>query len=296
MPHYSAFTPFGMLAYSGRPSHAQDIYESLRENFGETYNTAFDGRQQSRLYAAAMCLASAQYQLDRAGNNRNPAKATELLGLLELDFQVVAPAEATLPERRRTLAAREKVTRGARREAVEAALTTLLGADFIEYRTTDPADIVTTPASPGTVGVFADDRARKKYFTLNEFTATHAISKTVSITLPPGQDPPVVGEIYCVDPDPRGNIEQITITGVGVNTVTTVFQSSHEAGTVAVRPHPYWISNQRLDTVVVTLAVANDPETRRSINELFGRMLRGVSTWQIVQASTPGFLTLDDPD
>src|SRR4051812_12574058 len=100
MAFADAFTLFGHMAFSSKPTHGRAIYESLVDGQGDAYNRDFNGLQQARNYALAICLASAQYQLDRALNNRNPAKATELLGRLEQDFQVVPPPNATLPQRR----------------------------------------------------------------------------------------------------------------------------------------------------------------------------------------------------
>lgn len=296
MPLTSAFTPPGHFAFSSKPAHGQSIYETLRANFGDVFLTDFDGSlQQARLYAQAMCLASSQYQLDRALNNRTPAKATELLGVLEHDYQVIPNSRSTLEQRRAYLTAFQRVSRGNRREAMENALRTLLGADFIEYRTTQRADIVTTPASPGTVGVFAAAGAKKKVFRLNTLVSVTGVEVECPITPMGGTEFPLAGETYCVDPDPRRNIEQILITdaaGPPFNTITTTFAKAHDSGTLAARPHPFWISNQRVDTVVVTLAAATDPETRRKINEIMARLTRGVSQWQIMIGS--GFFTSDD--
>lgn len=295
MPLTSAFTPPGHFAFSSKPSHGESIYRTLRDNFGDVFLTDFDGLQQARLYAQAMCLASAQYQLDRALNNRTPAKATELLAVLEHDYQVIPNPHATLEQRRAYLTAFQVIGRGNRREAMEFALRTLLGSDFIEYRTTQVADIVATPASPGTVGVFAAPGAKKKVFELDAAVSIINTPLTVPVTTLAGTDFPTIGETYCVEPNPRRNIEQITIldTDPHFGFITATFTKSHEPGTLAARPHPWWISNQRLDTIVVSQFAATDPETRRKINEIMARITRGVSTWQIIINS--GFFTSDDP-
>jgi hypothetical protein len=298
MPRFSAFTPFGHLAFSGKPSHGESIYRTLRDNFGDVFTTDFNSVQQARLYAQAMCLAASQYTLDRAYNNRTPAKATELLPALEKDHQVIPSPRSTLNQRRAYLSAFQKIGRGNRREAVEDALRTLLGSAFIRYTTTAPADIVATPASPEIPGVFAGPGAKKKVFAITQdVVPTLSVAVlTVPFTSLGGTEAPMVGEKYCVDPDSRSpNIEQITITGVGPGTISAIFLRAHAAGTLAVRPHPYWISNQRVNTIVVTQAAAQDPETRRKINELMARIARSVSIWQIVQGTTTGFFTSDDP-
>jgi len=53
-------------------------------------------------------------------------------------------------------------------------------------------------------------------------------------------------------------------------------------------PFPYWVSSKRHNVIVLKAAAAADPEKRRQVNELLGRMLRGVSTWDIAAESTPG--------
>lgn len=292
MPLTSAFTPPGHFSFSSKPSHGESIYNTLRDNFGNVFDTDFDGLQQARLYAIAMCLAHARYQLDRAVNNRTPAKATELLAVLERDYQVIPSPHATLEQRRAYLTAFQVIGNGNRREAMEFALRTLLGSAFLEYRTTQAADIVATPASPGTVGVFAAAGAKKKVFQIAEPISTVGTPIVVSYTSLGGTDTPLVGETYCVDPDPRRNIEQITISAATPTTITATFLKAHDPGTLAARPHPWWTSNQRVDTVVTTFAAATDPETRRKVNEGMARLVRGVSTWQMI--INTGFFTSDD--
>jgi len=292
MPRPSQFTPYGMLTYSRRKSHAQAIYDVLIEGLGDSFDTSPDQLETARIYAAAMVLGSAQYMLDRAGNNRNPLKATELLALLERDYQIVPGPTATLNERRRELAARAKLTKGNRRGAIEYALRALLGDAFIEYRTTSKIEIQTVPFDIASTGVFAPPGTEKKTLALTECVATIGRPFSVGYRVVAGGDP-VVGEAFCVDPDPRTNIEQVTVLAVANGRLTALFQKSHEIGSLAVRPHPYWSSNQRLNTIVVSPAAASDPETRRKIHELLRRALRGVSTWQIV--SNAGFFTSDDP-
>lgn len=285
-----------MLAYSSRKSHARAIYDVLIDGIGDAFDTDPEGLEAARIYARAIVLGSAQYQFDRAGNNRNPLKATELLGLLENDYQIIPGPNATLNDRRRELAARVRVAKGNRRGAIEYALRTLLGSDFIDYRTTAPADIVTTPSSPGDVGVFAARGTQKKTFAFRGAIAHIGIPIYEAIDLVGGTEIPRVGETYCVDPDPRRNIEKIMITDVSVGSdpvyVRATFTKSHDPGTFATRPHPYWISNKRYDRVVVSVAAAKDAETRRKINELMGRALRGVSQWAICHNS--GYFTSDD--
>lgn len=294
MPLYSAFTGYGHLAYSSRTPRAQVVYESLREGMGDLYDETFDGIQQGRLYAQAMCIASAQLQLERAANNANPSKATELLALLEQDYQVTPEYGATLEERRAELAARAEASKGCSRTVVEAALSNLLGSDFVDFITVpDPEDVVTWPSSPGTVGVFAAAGAQKKSFVIAPAVSITLTPITVGYTTIAGSEKPIAGESYTVDPDSRGAPERVTILSSTATTITATFTTAHEPGTVATTPHPMWISNQRYNLIRVTRSCAQDPVKVRKINELMARMLRGVSQWGI--STTLGFLTPDDP-
>lgn len=281
---FSAFKRFGNgFRFSGKPPVGQVIYETLRDNMGSTYDRSFDGRQQARLFAQAMCLSASHYETERAGNNQNPLTADELLPALERDYQVVPAFGATKSERRRVLAARRLTTRGPRREAVEDALRTLLGSAFIAYEPTDIADAVTFPASPGDVGVFARAGAQKKLFRLNQPVSLTGIPRSVAFTSLGGTDAPMAGETYCVDPDTRHpSIEKITIASVTGSSLVATFAKPHALGALAVRPHPIWVSSKRYNRIVVTFAAAADPETRRKINEQMKRQLRGVSQWCIV--------------
>lgn len=281
---FSAFSRFnGGFRFSSRAPHGRRIYEALKASQGDTYEESFDGRQSARLYAAAMSLAAAQYQIDRALNNASPLTATELLGKIETDYQLVPNASQTLQERRVVAAARRKVTRGARRESVEDALRTLLGSDFIAYETVAPIDRYSWPNFPGDVGAFKRPGAPKKGFVLAGHVAVLGTPYTVAIAPIPGLELPVASETYTLGPDSRSyHIEKITLTAVTSSTITAVFTKPHEQGEIAMSPHPVWISNQRYSRIVVRTAAARNPETRRKVNETMARMLRGVSSWCIV--------------
>lgn len=293
---FSAFARFGNgFRFSGKQPVGQTIYESLRDGMGAAYEEDFDGRQQARLFAQAMCLSAAQYEVERAGNQQNPLTADELLPALERDYQVVPRYTDTKNERRRVLDARRKVTRGSRAEAVEDALRTLLGDAFIAYEPTPAADAVVWPATMDEVGVFARAGAQKKVFRLNAPVVTTGVAKTVSYTSIGGTDAPLAGEFYTVDPDSRcPSIEKILLTAATPTTITAVFTKAHRIGAVAARPHPLIVSTKRYNRIVVTLAAATDPETRRKIAAQMRRQLRGVSRWCIV--SDEGTFLLDDPD
>lgn len=281
---FSAFARFSSgFAFSSKPSHGQAIYESLRDSFGDTYETSFSGKQQARLYAQAMCLGAAQYQIDRALNNRKAQTATELLPSIERDYQIIPANGSTLTERRQVAGARALVTRGSRSEAVQDSLRTLLGSAFVSYSPTASADAVTFPSAPGDVGAFARAGSQKKLFKITSSVSRVGVEVRVSFISLGGTDAPIAGEEYCVDPDTRHPyIEKITIGSVSSGSLVATFSKPHAAGAFAVRPHPVWISSKRYSRIVTTLAAATNPETRRKINEQMKRQLRAISRWSVV--------------
>lgn len=288
-----AFGIFGHFAFSSKPTHGRSIYTSLVDGMGDAYNTDFNSYQQGRLYAQSICLASAQYQLDRALNNRDPSKATELLGQLENDFQVTPGTHATLKQRRDFLAALFMVARGNSQEAIELALTILLGSDFVSYDHFDPS---TWPTSPGAVGVFAPTNSSIKQFRILSSIYVTGVSVNVPYSTSDQSDDPIPGETYCVDPDPRRAIEQVTIEdvldpGTSFSSIITTFANAHDFGAFAVRPYPLWLSARRYSTVTIKLAAAIDPEKRRLINELMSRAVRATAQWCVV--SDQGDFVLD---
>lgn len=238
---------------------------------------------QAILWAIASAMGQAQEQLERAGANRNPATANELLALLEQDYQSIPPYGSSIAQRQAALALRARVVRGASRPAIEAALTEMLGADFVAYETiSDVADIQTWPPSPGDVGVFETPTAERKIFTIIDSISLTNVPRTVRFEVVGDSNQPIVGEVYCVDPDPRSRTEKVTILGVADGSLTAVFTQAHEPNTLACRPHPVWISSQRFNRVVLSLTAAKDQGIRAKVNDYLKRTLRATSQWCIV--------------
>ena len=104
-----------------------------------------------------------------------------------------------------------------------------------------------------------------------------------------------------------GEVVEVTAVTPGATpTFTASFTNPHSAGTLGfTNPFPWWISTQRHVLVVLTAAAAQDPETRRKVDEQMPRMLRSTTKWGIVAAdgtntqqfqfNTPslGFTTLE---
>ena len=287
MAFNDAFGLWGHWAFSSRKTHGRALYEAALDAQGDAYSKDFSSLEQGKQYARAIVFATVQYQLDRALNNRNPAKATDLLGRLEQDFQVTPGPNDTLPQRRSFLAALAMVSQGNSRGVIEAALSAILGSDFVSY--TPGTSGSPWPSSPGTVGVFSN--SVPKNLVINDAVSRLGSPISVSYSVVGESDLPISGETYTVDPDPRRSIEQITITALTSTHLTASFSKAHDPGTAAVRPYNLWASPQRLSLIVVSLAAAKDPEKRRKVNELMARATRGVSQWSIV--SDQGTLNLN---
>jgi len=316
MPLTSAFDPFGMFEFSSKPSHAERIYEALVRAMGDgdNYSLDFDDNHHSaKLYAMAMGLAAIQYTLDRANNNRDPLKATEMLPTLEAEYRITPAPDATLPERRAVLAAKMMITRGPRREYVEGALKLILGDLFVAYHplaSTAAVPLASPELLANSDGTFTDPNTPLKLRTLdvpisNGLGAPQWIDTTYLAGSP---DWLIIGDVLTVDPGLNGRTESVTVedirapfgTGQGVQ---LTFTKAHEAGAVIRSgPFPLWTSTDRHNLIVLDstafdetgTTLEGDPfiglntELKRQISELLEQVLRIVSTYLITQESTAG--------
>lgn len=239
---------------------------------------------QALLWGVATGIAQAQEQLVRAGQNANPAEAVELLGMLEEDHRVVPSYGSTIPERQARLALRASVAKGSSRPAIEAALTEMLASAFVAYETIGDTrnDVVAYPTAPGDFGVFDAIDAERKIFRILDSVSRTNTQVTVRFEVLGDSNPPIAGEFYCFDPDPRKRIEKVQIVAVEGSTLTAVFGQAHEPNTIACRPHPVWNSNRRVNRIVLTQEAATDAETRQLVHDYLARTLRATSRWSIV--------------
>jgi hypothetical protein len=296
MPRFSAFTPLGMLRFSSGPSHAETIFRALLSALGDSFDRARGTHVDATAYARARALARARYTLERGGAQGDPLKATELLPVLEQDFGVVPGEKDTIHSRRRAVAARQKILRGARRESIEDGLKQVLGDGFVAYRTLKPSEVTSWPAAPAAgPGLFTEPRIPARVFVLRS-----SIPVTGSVVrfgyARPGEDDGVrlvAGDVALVQPENTGLAERITILDTfdveDRPEATAQFTRAHDLGaSLVVGPWPVWTSTQRYALVVVRHAI--DPEVRRRVHQLMDRMARGVSQWAIVEPRGPSIL------
>ena len=295
MPKFSAFSKFGHFAFSRKAPPGQRFYESMVKALGDGANFALDfddNHQSAKLYANAMAMATARLTLERAGNNRHPLKATEMLPPLEDEYGLKPGPTDTLTDRRAALAVRKMFTRGARREAIENALRLILGDYFVAYHVLSNADATANWADPANSdGTFKLPTTPIKLRTLDTSMSTGlGAPRTIDTTFLGGSsDMLLPGEVITVEPGALGCTESVTITAVSGTTITAVFDLPHPADAlITTAPYPHWTSTHRHNIVVVDPTKVTDPELRRKCREFLERSLRGVSTYVIADETTAG--------
>lgn len=310
MPLFSAFTPFGCgFEFSGDESHGERFYRQLISLCGElSYSTGEGTRMRAWCYAWAMHLAQVRYTLEHAGFQLDPLKLVEMLALREGEYGIVPGPNDGMDARRATLAARLLAQKGGDFNNIKNALITLLGDAFVQYIVTSYAGSVLYPTNIGDQPMNLVTPTRQpKLLTLTTPISTGlgapqwVYYDAVAVpAVPDASAQPkevFVGETYTIDPGNNLNIETITVTGVtgtipGNLQLEATFNNPHPAGVILTNmPFPLWVSTKRFNLVVVDAIAAADAETRRKINELLARMVRAVSTWNIVQEDplNPGF-------
>lgn len=288
----SAFTPCGFLMLKGGPSLAETIYNALIASLGGNYDVSRGSRMDGWCYALAMQLAEVRLTMIHAGLQISPPCVTEMMADREQEYGIVPGPYDTLETRRLVLAARELLPRGARREAVVDALSTLLGVSFVWYRTTKPAEIDTWPARLGAqpMNLQLGSVPRKRIVITQPISIGLGAPQSVSYVLADAGEPAVlIGDHIVIQPEMIARTETVVVTAVTSTHFTATFNNVHDDGsTGTTAPFPMWESNQRHDVIIVAPSVAVDPEWRRKINEILERILRAVSTWAIVATSGPG--------
>lgn len=103
----------------------------------------------------------------------------------------------------------------------------------------------------------------------------------------------VPGDILCVDSGSWGLAEHVTVLTASTTAFTAAFAKPHSVGTHATSaPVPLWTNTKRHVLVVAKAASALDARTVRRIHALLTRIMRGPTTWAIVQPTTPGAATV----
>lgn len=155
MPVFSCFTGFGFLEFSGEPSECEKVYHALVAGYrnpktGEqTIDTSPGTHQEAKIYGWANAIAAARVTLRRAANELRAETSYELLESHEEKFGMTPGPNDTVADRRAALAAKQKLTRGPRHEAIAEALTTIFGDFLVAYRPISTSEATAWPADPG---------------------------------------------------------------------------------------------------------------------------------------------------
>lgn len=306
MPVLSAFTPLGHLHLSSAPSDGEQIYRALVNAWGGEVNTEEGSRFDAWAYATALGLADVRAFYRRIREQQTASGAYEHLAELERERGIVPGRTDTIGDRQATLKARKKVAKGASRGAVEMALLELLGDNFLAYYTTKAAEIVNSPASLGDqpMNLQPPSEPRKlgrllePIVTLGSSTSIEyeVVAQPLSVTIRGPQPTEFIGGDNVVIGAGLNGIEErvrVTASVFGVEgllnpRITVNCAKPHSAGEIVTSmPYPLWRGNQRQNLIIVSDAAAVDRETRRKVHELMRRMLRGTSTWSIVDTTSP---------
>lgn len=121
--------------------------------------------------------------------------------------------------------------------------------------------------------------------------AQWAYYETWNATAPPVQI--AKGDHLTVDPGNWGLAERVEVLDAEIDgdrrRFLATFDRPHGAGAYAgTGTLPLWLSTKRHVLVIVTATASIDPLKRAKVNALFRRMMRGPTTWDMVQPSSPG--------
>lgn len=320
MPILSAFTPCGMLACSGKPSHLEEFYKLLPALWGSeidfSVGTLYD---EPHLYAVSRMLALALYELEHAGNQQYPDRSYDQIPLFELDFQLVPGPYDTALTRRGALAAAWLLPRGETASNVVNSLRALIGSSkFLAY-VPHPGGATSSGFAVQSWNGFKDIRI-----------APRLVQIVDAVTLGPSSQPqwvayqnfdtsiptPILlqqGDKITIDGGNTMQQEVVTVaatssvtqnqTTPGFNYFQATFTLAHAPGApVTTGSYPFTWSTMRSSYVVVNASVAVDNAQRVRINALVGKLSRAVEQWFIVQPTsttqtggTVGPLTVGSP-
>jgi hypothetical protein len=294
MPLFSCFTPFGVLAFSSKPSEAQKQYQVIGTQLDQAldttpgYPTSEDNEGEK--YANARHLARQVLALQHAGYQRDVTKASDLLPLREADYQVTPGPYDTLVQRQNRLLALRALPLGATTSNITSALSALLGSGFIKLRTVAHTELTSNlPTSnfqpPGIIPKFLQ-LAYPIAVTGSQWATYQNLDTTIAapVTL-------ALGDKVTVGGENNSQAEVVSVTGLRSVAAGLQFQAtftqSHDAGsTVTTMPFPRWTSSQSFLYVEVTAAVASNPVQRQQIDAIMQKLTRGTVEWATVSVAS----------
>jgi hypothetical protein len=313
----SGWNPFGLLKFKRGEAMAKRIYASAVQLFGDSFSSEPGTFVDDVGYAASRMLAFAVGKVDRAGDQAFADTLYDMLPDAEDELGLHPLPTATIHQRKRAVAAGRRLPAGASRSALESALLTLLGPNYVGVHITKLSERVMWPAHLGDAPQnLQQPTVTRKLLRLLAPISIGLGAEMVIPYLPVEPTAPtgslhtlLVGDKLTLEPEISGRAEVVTVDLLGtvvINAVTTptfraVIQNAHENLAYATTmPFPLWTSSQREIVVVVKNGTAVNSEQRRQVHELLERICTGVTTWVLVQESSPGSgtagaFTLDDP-
>jgi hypothetical protein len=301
MPLLSCFTPCGFLELTSEPSCGEQIYDAMIANLGGNYDVEQGTHVEASVYARAMAFGELRYLLEHAGAQIDPWQLSECLAYREGEYGIIPTPGETLEERRAAVAAAMVLPLGARKSAVDEALSRLLGSAFVGLRNTAPSEIVNYPTDLGDqpMNLQLPTVPRKLVRLTNGVSTDLGVPQAVAYTaVDPSDAVILVGDVLTIEPEIDGQTEVVHCSSPPVvpGTFVATFTKGHEPGCYATtQPYPYWTGTQRASLVFLTDAAGIDPVLRARAHALLARIMRGVSTWGLVQGTggTAGPFTLD---
>lgn len=292
MSEFGTFAPFGLFEFGAGPSPGEASYRSQIRSVEQAFDVSEGTHVEATIYARAMALASLKATLRHARQQRRPMRAVEMLGSLEQTFGISPVPGDSDDMRRRTLAARKRIPRGASPANIAAVLTDLLGDDFIRVITL-PADAI--PPLPGDVGSWDAAEAETRMFRILSGVLQTGVPWTFTYeSLLDDSARIAVGDVLAAQTENRSVAEAVTIAAVDNASspprATATFQNAHDVG-ASLRTHaPFWFSEKRRLTILVKPHAADNPRTRERIDEEMRRIVRGTTEWSIARESSPGVM------
>jgi hypothetical protein len=304
VPQPSAFTWCGAFDLSDRPTHIQELYELLPALWGTEIDfTEIGSEDELKLYATAVVLGSAMYELEHAGNQGDPLKVYDLLPILEQQFGLTPGAKDTVQMRQAALAAAELLPVGCIGSNVVNSVKTIVGAANFKAIVPSPEAPTPTvfPTSPGTgPGQFRDVRVQPRFVQLVDPVASAGTfwcayqNLDLSIATPTlllTNDKIVVGAGNTAQMEPVTVLATSTqvqpLCTPGYSYFQAAFLNTHDVGApIVTGSFPYWWSTQRLTYIVLSAVAATNRPLRAKIDALLTKIMRTVDIWAIVQATT----------
>lgn len=290
MPAFGDLAPFGLLEFGAGETDATKVYTSLVDSVRGAFDVSTGTHVEASAYARAIAIATSRAILRHGRDQKHATRAVEMLPALERAYGLIPQAGQSDEDRRNAVAARMLLTRGNRREAIESALTSLLGANFVALRVVKPAELAVWPSSPGNYGTFEAPSRAQKTFVLTSAIAVTGSPVSFSYAHIGADDGTRVlaGERYTFELENPFESESVVISAAvpASKTATATFVRAKDNGASVCSYAPILTSNQRTLIVALKSSAARDPVVRRKVDDLLRRMARASTRWAIVEETT----------